>query len=1016
PHAKVLPTGDLKWAPEPFEFRPGDSVRYIDFGGGDDANDGLTKQTPWKHHPWDRQATGRAAAGGGTHTYVFRQGVTYRGSLQPPPGASGHLTRDPSWGRGEARIYGSEAIAGGWQHGADHPRIPEPEKVWHTDLEFAPRNLWMVEDGEVTRLALARDPNWTEPDPQDPMSEWYTWDNPRWWEGENKTQFEGKQYHLGIDEDVFTGEREDYVGATVWTEWGIVMGSPYPTRIRDYLPEKHAVVFGGPWVWFGSEQIITNNRYYLEDMPRWLDAPGEFWFDKRGRGGRLYLRLPGDRNPNEVTLEAGRHINLVDAGPLGEFEISGLTFRFTNTHWEYDIPQWAHPDLRAGVLRVQGSADRLAVRNNRFEHVHMPVRVTVPADGGYVQSVTIADNVVRHTEHGAFHIKNQEGKTVSAPRGRLDRVEVLRNNLFHVGWRVLAGAHGHAVSVSAVTDAHVAGNFLHRTGGWGISISGGKRHPGADVPFVRDIVHHNRVEECLLKSCDWGAFYITQGGPHYIYDNVAVNPVGQMNWSGKRLGYAYYMDGAYKGYLFNNVAVGRDVPKGHPRRTASAFQSMISFQNTYFNNTAYRFKQGTRRQAPQGGREKYLSNIFADIGNWVFRHAKPADSPEAANAAHLPEEDAAFPYETNAYFRNVLYDITEQVGVFESHGMPYASLEAFAGALREREALAAGVGIIAERNPVRRPEHWDFRPSPDGAAVDFGARAFVPWSLHGMVGEWNFTVNRQDPARILDEHWYMTPYYVERKMYRRTPRYHLRGVNIGAGDFVDGPLENWTAGVLKLNGRDEYAVLPHGTIAAPFRYEAPVAKGRTEEMTVAGEDKKTVDIHRGNFLIELYFQAEPARGGTLVSKHDGQSGYLLRLDDAGMPVLALASEGESEELSGSATLNDGRWHHLIVECERETGRVTFYVDGTEDTAAVSPVAQTGSLANEADFYLGRGPEGDYFAGAVEFLRVARGTLADAHTTIGELYAWQFDGPQFRDFRGRKPVGARDAGAIEHTAE
>ncbi|MFO8007621.1 MAG: hypothetical protein R6V05_07805, partial [Candidatus Brocadiia bacterium] len=32
PHAKVLPTGDLKWAPEPFEFRPGDSVRYIDFG------------------------------------------------------------------------------------------------------------------------------------------------------------------------------------------------------------------------------------------------------------------------------------------------------------------------------------------------------------------------------------------------------------------------------------------------------------------------------------------------------------------------------------------------------------------------------------------------------------------------------------------------------------------------------------------------------------------------------------------------------------------------------------------------------------------------------------------------------------------------------------------------------------------------------------------------------------------------------------------------------------------------
>jgi hypothetical protein len=38
-------------------------------------------------------------------------------------------------------------------------------------------------------------------------------------------------------------------------------------------------------------------------------------------------------------------------------------------------------------------------------------------------------------------------------------------------------------------------------------------------------------------------------------------------------------------------------------------------------------------------------------------------------------------------------------------------------------------------------------------------------------------------------------------------------------------------------------------------------------------------------------------------------------------------------------------------------------------------------------------------------------LADANTTIEELYAWEFDGPQFRDFGGRKSSGARDAGAV-----
>jgi hypothetical protein len=52
-------------------------------------------------------------------------------------------------------------------------------------------------------------------------------------------------------------------------------------------------------------------------------------------------------------------------------------------------------------------------------------------------------------------------------------------------------------------------------------------------------------------------------------------------------------------------------------------------------------------------------------------------------------------------------------------------------------------------------------------------------------------------------------------------------------------------------------------------------------------------------------------------------------------------------------------------------------------------------------------------GAIDFLRIAHGTLADAHTSIQELYAWQFDGPAERDMRGVKPLGkGRDAGAIE----
>ncbi len=872
----------------------------------------------------------------------------------------------------------------------------------------------MADGDQATRIALARDPNWTESDPQDPMSEWYTWQQPNGWTKDYHMEVDGQDLHLGTDTKHLTRSAADYVGGTVWTEWGIVMGSPYPARIRAYDPKQKAVAFGGPWTWSGSERIIAGNRYYLEDMPQWLDSPGEFWFDKMGAGGRLYVRLPGDRDPNTVTLEAGRYVTLIDATDLSHFEISGLTFRFTNTPWQYDIPQWADPALRAGVFRLTGSGDDLVIRNNRFEDVNMPVRITAVQDGGHVGTVVISDNLVRYTDQGAFHVVNEEGKTVDSPRGRLDNVQILRNSLYRIGWRVLEGAHGHAISVQAVTRAHVAGNMLDRVAGWGISVSGGKRHPGADVPFVRSLVHHNRVKDCLLKSCDWGAFYITQGGPQYVYDNVAINPVGQMHWAGKRLGYAYYLDGGYKCYVFNNIAVGYDAPKGSPLRNTAAIQSMISFLNAIFDNTVYRFKQGAHRQSPQGGRELYLGNIFDDIGDWVFCQAKPAGSPAAANAAHVPPDKGHYPYETNAFSRNVLYDVTDEVGVFEANGMPYSGLDAFTRALAREGAMASDVGVLARKAPLRRPADGDFRAAPGSAAIGNGVKVFVPWSLSGVVGEWSFTMDRRDPAHILDEHWYMTSAYVDRTMYRDAPRYDLKALNVSADDYVQGPLEDWTRGALRLNGRDQYAVLPEETIAAPFSYQVPTAKGKTEKRTIAGRDKKTVDIDRGNFLIEAYFRTQSGTGGTLVSKMDSDAGYQLRLNEAGAPMLLLRAGGSDRRVAADVVVNDGRWHHLIAECDRAHGRVTLYVDGRTSTQADAGLAPTASLANGGDFLVGRAPDGDYLACTVDFLRVARGTLADAQTSIDELYQWEFSGPQYRDFAGRQPVEGRDAGAVEST--
>ena len=108
-------------------------------------------------------------------------------------------------------------------------------------------------------------------------------------------------------------------------------------------------------------------------------------------------------------------------------------------------------------------------------------------------------------------------------------------------------------------------------------------------------------------------------------------------------------------------------------------------------------------------------------------------------------------------------------------------------------------------------------------------------------------------------------------------------------------------------------------------------------------------------------------------------------------------------------MNDGRWHHAIVEANRLTGKLIVYLDGKKNGSA-DGVDGSVSLANEGDVYVGGTPEGRYLDGVVDFL-ASPGTLADADTRIEELYAWEFDGPQFRDFAGRKATGARHAGAI-----
>ena len=94
------------------------STFYIDFQNGSDQNPG-TRERPWKHHPWDYQATGVPALVAGTHRYIFRNGVIYRGTLYADESGSKQtpivLTSEPGWGKGRPLLQASMQVTSTWR-------------------------------------------------------------------------------------------------------------------------------------------------------------------------------------------------------------------------------------------------------------------------------------------------------------------------------------------------------------------------------------------------------------------------------------------------------------------------------------------------------------------------------------------------------------------------------------------------------------------------------------------------------------------------------------------------------------------------------------------------------------------------------------------------------------------------------------------------------------------------------------------------------------------------------------
>ena len=955
--AKVLPNGDLEWAPLPFGLVKGSSVRYINFDGGNDDNDGLTPATAWKRHPWDAAATGNARTGAGIQTYIFKRGVVYRGVLTAKEsGAAGNpirLASDPDWGTGEAALYGSVVATGGWTKASATvaPKVPNPDLVWYKDFSGIDNPTKVV--GEVTssgikRVYLARTPNFVNT-PTEPMQKWWTFT------AKVKT---GSVLNLTDTKNFTWTDVNALKGGDVWaTEDVVVMATLWKQKISDYNPTTKTITV--PNQDFGGKDC----KYYVENTPHMLDAPGEYYYDKSI--GRLFIRLEGDKDPNTATVEVASKATLITISGRSNIEISGLTIGFTT----YDNVRYGQADAMP-TIKLDNSSN-ITIRNCKFQFLNGAIMAN-----GTGKNLVITDNEMNYMDD--FSI------LMNGP----DEVSILRNKIFENGTRHLGRWYSSIPAIAGtMTVGEIAGNIVEHTWGSGINLTWGKGDKATNtVPFIRGLVHHNRVSHSLQGVNDYGGIESWQGGPVYTYNNISEDAQGwHYNWwvgNIMSLGYPFYFDGSFKQYIFNNIVKGTGW-----NRNSAAYNQVLGYYNMYVHNVAYNVASLTGSgdgNLAIDGQNYYLANV-SDSTERQFDHT--------TRVSGIPFES----FYNNFFHGNVFQ------GTFVTNAPNTRfkfSFSQFVDKLNSYTPDIGQVGFEASKRVFARAKSGDFRPTESSELIDQGVKFFAPFPLSSVVGEWHFLKHQADSSLIKGENFYFTSEFTDREKFNSFPKNHLKAYGLAAGSFVKGNLEDFTEGALLFDGQKTWCSL----------------KNDVTSKTISND----VDMTTNSFIFEAYFKTVLSQTGVLISK-SGTAGHGYQLAVAGAGNVGfsiLNNDNVAFQQTSSVAVNDGNWHHVLVEVTRATSSVKIYVDGilSNGSSTGAMPAPGVSLTNTADFVVGKNGGGNFFAGTIDFIRVSKGTLADAKTTIDELYKWEFDGPFLRDFAGNKPIGKRDAGALEKGAK
>jgi hypothetical protein len=261
--------------------------------------------------------------------------------------------------------------------------------------------LWLVgQNGQRQRLPIAREPNWRVSDPHRIGSEWWRWE---------KTEIKHPDLSGTDAKNLTAADPQAYVGATVWSDpptaefsWN----APEPSVVKSYDPATRTLHFMSN---HPSKYPKQGSRYFMENLPRFLDEAGEWIYRAEGPHARtLYMWMPDGQTPNGRQVEIARRLTILEMGGQNHINVSGLTLRGSNapdpstfnSRRESFIPDKWLFDM--GAIYIHGSSTGLTVANCKFEKTAAGIVSNPASDEDVVDRLMIRDSSFSTSTRAAF--------------------------------------------------------------------------------------------------------------------------------------------------------------------------------------------------------------------------------------------------------------------------------------------------------------------------------------------------------------------------------------------------------------------------------------------------------------------------------------------------------------------------------------------------------------------------------------------------------------------------------------